>query len=515
MRIFLAVALSLGSIANSYSPAYAATVYSFTNASATGNTGPTQAQVTAAYTATTLASAVTVSTQGIQQWTVPTSGEYQIAIAGAAGGSGAVGAGGNGARITHKVNLTSGTILSIVVGQKGANYLASSFPGGGGGGGSFVYKSSDFSYISAAGGGGGGASASSALTSTQSTAHGKADTTSGTTVTINSYSAAGGTNGGGGGVNSRGILYGGPGAGINGNGTTSNGGQGRSRLNGWIGGSGNGTAPSAGGFGGGGSAGAENSAPYGWAGGGGGYSGGAAGGNAGMSDGQYGGGGGSYYTGTLVSSVNGENSGHGYVTITALKASPTISIALPGGATSAAFNVQTTITSTTSQDGTVNFMAAGTSISGCVTVSTSAGSATCSWTPAATGNISLTATITPTDSANYNAATSSGLAITVGAGPSTTTLSLAGNVTSVEKRTAINLTATVTVAGKVTFFSNGKRIAGCIKKVAASTTAVCSVKASVVGKAIYTASFTPTSASYLSSTSAPLEVNVVRRTGTR
>ena len=97
----------------------------------------------------------------------------------------------------------------------------------------------------------------------------------------------------------------------------------------------------------------------------------------------------------------------------------------------------------------------------------------------------------------------------------TTTLALAGNVTSVEKRTAINLTATVTVAGKVTFFSNGKRIAGCIKKVAASTTAVCSVKASVVGKAIYTASFTPTSASYLSSTSAPLEVNVVRRTGTR
>jgi hypothetical protein len=97
----------------------------------------------------------------------------------------------------------------------------------------------------------------------------------------------------------------------------------------------------------------------------------------------------------------------------------------------------------------------------------------------------------------------------------TTALSLAGNVTSVEKRKAINLTATVTVAGKVTFFSNGKRIAGCVKKVAASTTAVCSVKASVTGKAIYTASYTPTSASYLSSTSAPLEVNVVRRTGAR
>jgi adhesin/invasin len=97
----------------------------------------------------------------------------------------------------------------------------------------------------------------------------------------------------------------------------------------------------------------------------------------------------------------------------------------------------------------------------------------------------------------------------------TTTLSLAGNVTSVEKRKAIDLTATVTVAGKVTFFSNGKRIAGCINKVAASTTAVCSVKATVMGQAIYTASFTPTSSSYLASTSSPLTVTVVRRTGTR
>ena len=97
----------------------------------------------------------------------------------------------------------------------------------------------------------------------------------------------------------------------------------------------------------------------------------------------------------------------------------------------------------------------------------------------------------------------------------TTTLSIAGNVTSVEKRTAINLTATVTVAGKVTFFANGKRIAGCINKVAASTTAICSVKASVMGKAIYTASYTPTSSSYLPSNSTPLTVNVVRRSGTR
>ena len=99
--------------------------------------------------------------------------------------------------------------------------------------------------------------------------------------------------------------------------------------------------------------------------------------------------------------------------------------------------------------------------------------------------------------------------------PTTTSLALAGNVTSIEKRKAIYLTATVTVAGKVTFFANGKRIAGCINKVAVSTTAACSVKASVMGKAIYTATYTPTSSSYLPSNSAPLAVTVVRRTGTR
>lgn len=97
----------------------------------------------------------------------------------------------------------------------------------------------------------------------------------------------------------------------------------------------------------------------------------------------------------------------------------------------------------------------------------------------------------------------------------TTSLAFAGNVTSIEKRKAIYLTATVTVAGKVTFFANGKRIAGCINKVAVSTTAACSVKASVMGKAIYTATYTPTSSSYLPSNSAPLAVTVVRRTGTR
>ena len=59
-----------------------------------------------------------------------------------------------------------------------------------------------------------------------------------------------------------------------------------------------------------------------------------------------------------------------------------------------------TITATTSVAGTVDFTAGGASITGCAAVVTSAATpflATCSWTPAAAGAISLGATFTPTD----------------------------------------------------------------------------------------------------------------------
>ena len=57
----------------------------FTNAAATGRTGPTQAQVNTAYDGTTLDDAVTVSS-GIQSWTVPADGTYTIEVWGAEGG---------------------------------------------------------------------------------------------------------------------------------------------------------------------------------------------------------------------------------------------------------------------------------------------------------------------------------------------------------------------------------------------------------------------------------------------
>ena len=54
------------------------TVYNFSNAGATGVSGPTQAQVNSTYSASTLAGQVTISGSGIQQWVVPATGVYSI-----------------------------------------------------------------------------------------------------------------------------------------------------------------------------------------------------------------------------------------------------------------------------------------------------------------------------------------------------------------------------------------------------------------------------------------------------
>ena len=80
-------------------------------------------------------------------WTVPVTGLYDLTAYGARGG----GRGGYGAEIGGDIELSAGTVLSIVVGGRGATAGASF--GGGGGGGSFVFEGS--SLLVAAGGGGG------------------------------------------------------------------------------------------------------------------------------------------------------------------------------------------------------------------------------------------------------------------------------------------------------------------------------------------------------------------------
>ena len=96
----------------------AQTTYTFTNASAIGNTGPTTPQITAAYLSTNLNGSVTV-TSGIQQFTVPVSGLYKIEAWGATAGSARAGIDGQGRKISGQITLTAGTVLNIAVGQKG------------------------------------------------------------------------------------------------------------------------------------------------------------------------------------------------------------------------------------------------------------------------------------------------------------------------------------------------------------------------------------------------------------
>lgn len=131
------------------------------------------------------------------------------------------------------------------------------------------------------------------------------------------------------------------------------------------------------------------------------------------------------------------------------------------------------------------------------------------------GTTTLTATLTPTDTTNFNSGVSVTSTLTVSASASTITISLAGGVVKVAKGTAIVITASVNIAGKVKFYANGKVIAGCAAK-SATTSATCSWKPTVQGQSVaLTALLDPTSGSYSNVRSSALNVGVAKRTGTR
>ena len=136
------------------------TTYVFTNAGATGREGPTQSQIDANYSGTNLANTVTINTRGIQEWTVPSTGNYKIEALGASGGSSSDSnrLGGKGAKIKGTFNLTEGTVLKIVVGHEGLEGTNSGNKDYGGGGGTFVmqppYNNTPALLIAAGGGGG-------------------------------------------------------------------------------------------------------------------------------------------------------------------------------------------------------------------------------------------------------------------------------------------------------------------------------------------------------------------------
>ena len=278
----------------------------FETCSATGYTGPTQAQCDSAYSGTTLDGYVTIDagTQGIQEWEVPTTGNYVIEAWGAQGFAGDPGrTGGKGAYATGTFALTAGDVLYIVVGQKGTGGVNS----GGGGGGSFVVDSTGAALVIAGGGGG------TRLSVYQNGCDGRSGTYGGAGSASSATSACiARTTGLGIGGFVSGVSWGSGGAGFTGDGageitySGSWGGQGGKKWSsGMIGGLGNaGCGRADGGFGGGGS----GNGCYG-GGGGGGYSGG--------DGGRLAGGGGSYVSGTgsSTSTTAGVQSGAGAVTI--------------------------------------------------------------------------------------------------------------------------------------------------------------------------------------------------------
>ena len=271
----------------------------FTNAGATGRTGPSQSQIEVAYAGSDLEGNV-VSNNGIQNWGVPKTGQYRIEAYGASGGTYTYGShtAGKGAIMKGTFTLSANDQLKILVGQQGGSYGYT----GGGGGGTFVTTNANSPLIIAGGGGGAGNSGGNGFNASTGQCGTQGHPNYG--YGCNGYSSNNSNNNG----------WGQGGAGLLGDGSGwqnysySNGAVAKSFINGGVGAAGNingSTSNSCsgawGGFGGGGS-GACNGA-----GGGGGYSGG----------GQGGGGAGSYNNGTNPSN-SVSNTGHGKVIITYL-----------------------------------------------------------------------------------------------------------------------------------------------------------------------------------------------------
>jgi len=252
--------------------------FTFTPGNATNEQGPSLADVLSLYDSTAnpwLNNSEFFTVQnGIQQWTVPADGDYEIEARGAEGGQGTAGQGGQGATIKATIPLVAEEKINIIVGQN----PDASGEGGGGGGGSFVWKELNAQPLVIAGGGGGGADTFSSDEDGVDAQSGTSGTGSRTTV------SNGGSDGEGGG----GATAGGGGGFVTDGGNGSRGAGGQAALNGGVGGN---SGVNSGGFGGGGG---ENSTGDNEGGGGaGGYSGGG-GGNGGDDDG--GGGGGSFIT---------------------------------------------------------------------------------------------------------------------------------------------------------------------------------------------------------------------------
>lgn len=219
------------------------------------------------------------------------------------------------------------------------------------------------------------------------------------------------------------------------------------------------------------------------------------------------------YTQTVRATDGASAVGSKQLTITITKASSTMSLALQSGGSSTPVGQSPVITITTARAGTVVFSAGGQVIAACASISIASTSGTCTLpAPNGTGSLSLDAVFTPT-SGNYDSATAS-ISLTIVDGVSTVTLSLAGGVVEVPKGQSINIIAAIDQAGKVSFYVDGKRLAGCFNKTFSAGNAVCAWKPAAQKQVSIRATLDPTNSIYKSSSST-LSVFVKRRAGLR
>ena len=98
-------------------------------------------------------------------------------------------------------------------------------------------------------------------------------------------------------------------------------------------------------------------------------------------------------------------------------------------------------------------------------------------------------------------------------------LQISGGGNTATYRTSVNLVANVEAQAKVTFYSNGKRIAGCINLATSGTspniTATCAWKAASRGSQSITAQAVPASPQFTGTTNSPLQLVVQNRSGSR
>lgn len=277
----------------------------FTPGGASGSNGPSLSQARSGISSTGDDSwkndtSYFNTSNGIQLWTVPSTGTYRIQAIGASGGTGTR-TQGYAVSMQGDFSLISGEVLQIVTGQVGQTQGNA----GAGGGGTYVTRAphnNNGSILIIAGGGGGSPGSccgGQAPGGNASTGQGGTTAVQPGGVNIGPASAQGIGQGGGNITSSAS----GAGGGFFGGGTSSSAGGGSAYISGAVGGSGGG------GFGGGGGAPSSQAG-----GGGGGYTGGS---NAnGGSQWGGGGGGGSYNAGTSQSNTNLGSSSVGSLTVT-------------------------------------------------------------------------------------------------------------------------------------------------------------------------------------------------------